>query len=145
MDEKNQEAQGTQEAQKAQEAWEARETLEARESLATIEHIFQSLSKIINSLKDEWEYSGEITPDTSLFTDLDFESIDAVVLGSMIEEHYNRPFPFAEYLASIGESAGGNKDGVRDIKVRDLVGFIYRNLSSMVADSAGGNSGEGRG
>jgi acyl carrier protein len=86
------------------------------------EHIFQSLSKIINSLKDEWEYSGEITPDTSLFTDLDFESIDAVVLGSMIEEYYNRPFPFAEYLASIGEKE------VRDIKVKDLVSFIYQNL-----------------
>ncbi len=138
MDEKNQET--------TQEAREAQEAREVQESLATIEHIFQSLSKIINSLKDEWEYSGEITPDTSLFTDLDFESIDAVVLGSMIEEHYNRPFPFAEYLASIGDSAGGgNKEGARDIKVRDLVSFIYRNLSSMVADNAGGNSGEGRG
>ena len=46
----------------------------------------------------------------------------AVVLGSMIEEHYNRPFPFAEYLASIGEKE------VRDIKVKDLVSFIYQNL-----------------
>ncbi|MEW5801873.1 MAG: phosphopantetheine-binding protein [bacterium] len=88
------------------------------------ENIFRSVSVIISSLKDEWEYSGEITPETSLFTDLDFESIDAVVLGSMIEEHYNRPFPFAEYLASIGEQE------VRDIKVKDLVSFIYQNLSN---------------
>ncbi|MEW6380463.1 MAG: phosphopantetheine-binding protein [bacterium] len=88
------------------------------------ENIFKSVSKIISSLKDEWEYSGEITPDTSLFTDLDFESIDAVVLGSMIEEHFNRPFPFAEYLAGIGERE------VRDIKVRDLVSFIHQNLEN---------------
>lgn len=86
------------------------------------EKIFSSVSKIINSLKDEWEYSGDITPETSLFTDLDFESIDAVVLGSMIEEHYNRPFPFAEYLAGVGEKE------VQDIKVKDLVLFIHQNL-----------------
>jgi len=139
MDEKNQAAR--EEVGAAPFGRPHQEAREAQESLASVDHIFQSLSKIINSLKDEWEYSGEITPDTSLFTDLDFESIDAVVLGSMIEEHYNRPFPFAEYLASIGESTGGDKDGVRDIKVRDLVSFIYRNLSSMVADSAGGDKG----
>ncbi|MCL6583644.1 MAG: acyl carrier protein [bacterium] len=93
------------------------------------ESIFHSVSKIISSLKDEWEYSGEITPETSLFTDLDFESIDAVVLGSMIEEHFNRSFPFAEYLASVGEKE------VRDIKVKDLVNFIHQNLENQTLEN----------
>jgi acyl carrier protein len=89
------------------------------------EAIFGSISEIISSLKDEWEYSGNITPETSLFTELEFESIDAVVLGSMIEEHFKQSFPFAEYLASLGEQ------GVDDIKVKDLIDFVYLNLEKQ--------------
>lgn len=86
------------------------------------ETIFSSISEIVSSLKDEWEYSGKITPETFLFSELEFESIDAVVLGSMIEEHYKRAFPFAEYLATLGEQE------IRDVKMKDLVDFVYQNL-----------------
>ena len=89
------------------------------------ETIFGSISEIISSLKDEWEYSGNITPETSLFAELEFESIDAVVLGSMIEEHFKQSFPFAEYLGSLGE------EGVGDIKVKDLIDCVYLNLEKQ--------------
>lgn len=89
------------------------------------EAIFGSISEIISSLKDEWEFSGNITPETSLFSELEFESIDAVVLGSMIEDHFKQPFPFAEYLAGLGEQ------GVGDIKVKDLIDFVYLNLEKQ--------------
>ncbi|MGA1876387.1 MAG: acyl carrier protein [bacterium] len=89
------------------------------------EAIFGSISQIISSLKDEWEYSGTITPETFLFSELEFESIDAVVLGSMIEEHFKRSFPFAEYLANLGEQE------IRDIRVKDLIDFVYKNLETQ--------------
>ncbi len=89
------------------------------------DNIFLSISEIIGSLKDEWEYSGQITPETTLFTELEFESIDAVVLGSMIEEHFKRSFPFAEYLANLGEQK------IRDISLKDLVDFVHQNLEKQ--------------
>jgi len=32
-----------------------------------------------------------------------FESIDVVAFGMAIEEHYKQAFPFAEFLAAVGQ------------------------------------------
>ncbi|MFQ6040563.1 MAG: acyl carrier protein [Candidatus Poribacteria bacterium] len=87
------------------------------------EQIFADLLTILNELTDDWEYSEEISYETSLFDDLGFESIDAVALGTAIEEHYRQSLPFAEFLAEIGQREE------QDIRVDDLVEFIYKNLS----------------
>ena len=88
------------------------------------EQIFTDLVIILNELSDDWEYSGEISLETSLFDDLGFESIDAVALGTAIEEHYRQTLPFAEFLAEIGQREE------QDIRVDDLVEFIYKNLNA---------------
>ena len=82
---------------------------------------------LLKELSRDWEYSGEITPDTFLFADLGFESIDAVILASFVQEHYGRPFPFPELLADIG------KRQVRDLKISELVTFIHQHLQAAPA------------
>jgi acyl carrier protein len=86
------------------------------------EQVFADLLTILDELSDEWEYSGEITLETSFFEDLGFESIDVVALGTAIEEHYRRPFPFAEFLAGIGQREE------QDIRIGEVVEFIYHQL-----------------
>ena len=88
------------------------------------------LTDVLNLLKElarDWEYSGEITPDTWLFADLGFESIDAVILASFVQEHYGRPLPFPQLLAEIGQKS------VKDLRISELVDFIYLHLNSAAA------------
>ena len=83
------------------------------------------LTDVLNLLKQlarDWEYTGEITPDTWLFADLGFESIDAGILASFVQEHYGRPLPFPQLLAEIGQRE------VKDLRIGELVGFIHQHL-----------------
>ena len=89
--------------------------------------ILTDVINLLNQLARDWEYSGEITPDTLLFADLGFESIDAVILASFVQEHYGRPFPFPQLLAEIGERQ------VKDLQISELVEFIHKHLTAATA------------
>ena len=86
------------------------------------ESILADVLDILNRLARDWEYSGEISPETFLFADLGFESIDAVVLSSFIQEHYQQKFPFPQLLAEIGQRE------VKDIRLGELVEFVRSHL-----------------
>lgn len=90
--------------------------------------ILADLIGVIQGLTD-WEYSGSITRETRFFADLGFESIDAVVLGEAIEAHYRQRFPYAEFLASLGER------NAKDLHVGELIDFLRPHLND--AASAG--------
>jgi acyl carrier protein len=94
------------------------------------ETILNDVLKLLNELARDWEYSGEITPDTWLFADLGFESIDAVILASFVQEHYGRSFPFPQFLAEIGQRP------VKDLRISELVGFIQQHLNGAAAAGA---------
>ena len=79
---------------------------------------------LLNQLARDWEYSGKITPNTFLFGDLGFESIDAVVLASFVQERYGQPFPFPQLLAEIGQRQ------VKDLTISELVAFIQQHLKN---------------
>ncbi len=82
---------------------------------------------LLDRLSRDWEYSAEISADTFLFADLGFESIDAVVLSSFIQEHYQRKFPFPQLLAEIG------KREVKDIRIGELVEFVHTHMDEAVS------------
>jgi len=86
------------------------------------EVILADLIGIIKGLTD-WEYSGSISRETRFFSDLGLESIDAVVLGEAIESHYRQQFPYAEFLAKLGER------NQRDITIGELVDFLHPHLN----------------
>jgi len=68
------------------------------------------------------EYTDDIGPETLFFGDLGLASIDAVVLGETLEEHYGRKLPFHLFMADLGRRA------VRDIPLGELVGFLHQHL-----------------
>jgi acyl carrier protein len=86
------------------------------------DQITADLTEIFNETMGDWEYSGEITPETRLFADLGLESIDLVALGGAIEEHYRRTFPFAQWLTQLRDLQ------VDDIRVKDVIQFLHDNL-----------------
>jgi len=91
------------------------------------DQVMTEILTLLRRLADDWEYSGEITPETRLFADLGFESIDAVVLASHVQEHYGRPLPFPELLAEPGRRE------VKDIQIGELVGFVATHLEEPAA------------
>jgi acyl carrier protein len=91
------------------------------------EIILSDVLNLLNELARDWEYSGEITPKTWLFGDLGFESIDAVILASFVQDHYGRPFPFPQLLADIGRRE------VKDLRISELVDFIYHHVNTASA------------
>ena len=84
--------------------------------------VFETILGLMNTLAEDWDYEGEITSSTWLVEDLGLESIDVVVLGTTIQNHYDRTLPFAEFMAEIGQRE------VRDIRLDELVEFVHRHL-----------------
>jgi acyl carrier protein len=84
--------------------------------------------ELISELADDWEYEGEVTPETLMIRDLGLESLDLVVLGTTIQFKYGE-LPFAEFLASLGQLPVEE----RDVTVAGLVTFITDNLPATAA------------
>ena len=66
------------------------------------------------------DYSGTIGPETRFFADLGLASIDAVVLGETLQDHYRRPLPFGELMADLGRRTE------RDMTVGEVAEFLVR-------------------
>jgi acyl carrier protein len=78
------------------------------------EYILQKLQEI----SSDSGYDSEIGLDSLLFTELGFESLDAVVLGVAIQTHFDRPMAFAALFGELGQSQ-------RDLSIRELIEFTY--------------------
>jgi len=87
-------------------------------------NIFDTLRGMLDQMLGDWEYSGQITPETFLVSDLGLESLDIVVLGETIQKHYQKMLPLAQFLAEIGQRE------IRDIRLDEFVEFIYQHLNS---------------
>jgi hypothetical protein len=86
------------------------------------EKVLNDVIEILNDLTSDWELDEEISSDTLILNDLEFESIDGVALASAVEEFYEQSFPFSEYLSELGEKE------VEDITVGGLADFVHQNL-----------------
>lgn len=69
----------------------------------TRQEILERIMTMLQDLARDWDYSAPVGADTRLFADLGFESLDAVVLGTAIQERYQQAMPFAELLAEVGQ------------------------------------------
>jgi acyl carrier protein len=83
------------------------------------------VTTLLQQMARDWEYGAEVHAKTGLFSDLGFESLEAVVLGTAIQDHYDRPMPFAELLADVGQRE------VRDLTVGELVRFVETHLGAV--------------
>ncbi len=85
------------------------------------------LTKLVE-LSQDWDSDSEIGESALIFSQLGFESLDAVVLGVAIQEHFGQPLPFSELLAELGEQR-------RDLSVGELIDFVHRNLTQTLAEA----------
>jgi acyl carrier protein len=93
--------------------------------------ISDTLLGIVNQLAEDWEYSGEITPETFLVADLGLESIDIVVLATTIQNRYKQLLPFSQFFAKIGQRE------VRDIRIDEFVEFVHQHLNNTATSPSG--------
>ena len=91
---------------------------------ATRTEIQDYILEKLREISDDSDNSIEIGPDSLLFTQLGFESLDAVVLGVAIQEHFNRHMPFSELFADLGQKQ-------RDLSIRELVDFTHKHVNSV--------------
>lgn len=91
------------------------------------DQVLSDVLELVNQLAGDWEYDGEITPDTYFLADLGMESLDLVVMGTMIQQRYGK-LPFTELLARIGQRPVQE----RDITVRELVAYICEHRDTTV-------------
>ncbi len=86
------------------------------------DEVFREIAGLLRNFEGR-EYSGEITANTRFFDDLGCASIDAVVLGEQLEQHFGQPLPFNELLMDLG-----NREAT-DLEIGELAGFVHRHLS----------------
>ena len=80
--------------------------------------------KTVQDLCQDWDYADPVGPESLLFTGLGMESLDAVVLCTAIQEHYQTTMPFAELLADIGQKQ-------RDLSIAELAEFVGQHVSTV--------------
>ena len=85
--------------------------------------------KTVQGLCQDWDYASEVGPESLLFTGLGMESLDAVVLCTAIQDHYQTTMPFAELLAEIGQQQ-------RDLSIVELAEFVGQHLKARVEEQA---------
>jgi acyl carrier protein len=91
----------------------------------------------IEELSHDWDYTEVIGPQSLLFTELGFESLDAVVLCTALQEHFHRHMPFAELFAQLGEER-------RDLSIGELSEFVHRHVGGGSDATAGHGNAEHR-
>ena len=79
--------------------------------------------KTVQDLCQDWDYADPVGPESLLFTGLGMESLDAVVLCTAVQEHYQTTMPFAELLADIGQKQ-------RDLSIGELAEFVGQHVSA---------------
>lgn len=95
------------------------------------QQILDDVLNLMTELAGDWEYTGEIHPETRLLADLAMESLGLVVLGTALQERYGR-LPFSEFLTEIGKRPMEN----RDLSIGELVEFICRYSKMMATEEA---------
>jgi acyl carrier protein len=92
------------------------------------QEILDYLLHTMRELTEDWDYAEPVSPASLLFTGMGLESLDAVVLGTAIQEHYQTQMPFAELLAEIGQQQ-------RDLSISELADFVMTHLRAPAAGS----------
>lgn len=89
--------------------------------MADFQQILGEVLGLMKELSEDWEYSGEITPEIRLLGDLGMDSLDLVILGSELRDRYGA-VPFSEFLAELGQREADE----RDVTIGELVELIAR-------------------
>lgn len=100
--------------------------------MITQQTVREQVLALMTQLAGDWEYAGEITLQTYLFSELGFQSLDAVVLGNTLQEQYGQPIPYADLLADIGRRT------FNDVTVGEWIDFTYRHVAPQTNGAGDG-------
>ena len=81
--------------------------------------VLQAILALLGEAQGDWEYAGEIGPQTRFVADLGLESLEIVVLSTMVQQQFGR-LPFPEYFEEIGQRPVDE----RDLTVAELAMFV---------------------
>ena len=96
--------------------------------MKTREEVMEDVLMLLGRMSEDWEYSGEITAETRFFADMGLASLDVVVLGTAIQEHYGKVFPFMKLFAELGERQ------IPDIPVGEWINFIHDQMQGTESE-----------
>lgn len=91
------------------------------------QEISDKIFALLQQLANDWEYEGEIGPETYLFSELGLQSLDVVILGNTLQEHFGRAIPYADLLADIGRRS------FNDSTVGEWIEFTHMHLAAAQA------------
>ena len=83
----------------------------------TTDSVIAELAEILSDFNGR-EYSGTINGDTLFMQDLGFSSIDVVILGETLQNHYGVEIPFGDFINQL------SKQQVQDVQIGALAEFL---------------------
>jgi acyl carrier protein len=89
--------------------------------------VMQGVLELLDELSGDWEYDGDLGPDTRFVADLGLESLEIVVLGTLLQQRYGT-LPFARFLEEIGDRPVER----RDLTVAELVAFVCEHRTAVL-------------
>ncbi len=85
-------------------------------------HVLQAILALLDEAQGDWEYTGEIGPQTRFVADLGLESLEIVVLATMVQQQFGK-LPFPRFFEEIGQRPVEE----RDLTVAELALFVCEN------------------
>ena len=81
--------------------------------------VLESILALLEEAQGDWEFTGEIGPDTHFVADLGLESLEIVVLATLVQQQFGK-LPFPQFFEEIGRRPVDE----RDLTVAELAMFV---------------------
>jgi acyl carrier protein len=81
--------------------------------------VLESILALLEEAQGDWEFTGEIGPDTHFVADLGLESLEIVVLATLVQQQFGK-LPFPQFFEEIGQRPVEE----RDLTVAELAIFV---------------------
>jgi acyl carrier protein len=81
--------------------------------------VLERILGLLVEAQGDWEYDGEIGPYTLFVADLGLESLEIVVLSTMVQQQFGK-LPFPQFFDEIGQRPIEQ----RDMSVADVARFV---------------------
>src|SRR5277367_1687798 len=91
--------------------------------------VMEGILELLGEAQGDWEYEGEIGPQTRFVADLGLESLEIVVLSTMVQQRYGR-LPFPQFFEEIGQRPIDE----RDLSVSELATFVCEHRQPTPAE-----------
>lgn len=89
--------------------------------MTTRDEVLADTLQMLATLRSDWD-EEEITEDLLLLGDLNWQSIQLVVLANTVQQRYGQLFPFEELFAEVSGR------GRTDLTVGEWVDFVHQHL-----------------